>query len=101
MPYQLNRFLIASPAQYEKVGRNWQAFRQQPSGTGPWKLKSAMPRERAELVRNARLLEPGARAQERDHDPLSGPRRVGAYRGAAHRARRLGPSCRRPTRSHA
>jgi peptide/nickel transport system substrate-binding protein len=52
MPYQLNRFLIASPAQYEKLGRNWQAFRQQPSGTGPWKLKSFMPRERAELVRN-------------------------------------------------
>jgi ABC-type transport system substrate-binding protein len=52
MPYQLNRFLIASPAQYEKVGRNWSAFRQQPSGTGPWKLKSFMPRERAELTRN-------------------------------------------------
>src|SRR5258706_4288260 len=52
MPYQLNRFLIASPAQYEKVGRDWQAFRQAPSGTGPWKLKSFTPRERAELVRN-------------------------------------------------
>jgi ABC-type transport system substrate-binding protein len=52
MPYQLNRFLIASPAQYEKVGRDWQAFRHAPSGTGPWKLKSFTPRERAELVRN-------------------------------------------------
>lgn len=53
MPPMLNRFLIASPAQFEKVGRDWTAFRHAASGTGPWKLASFVPRERAQLVRNA------------------------------------------------
>lgn len=52
MPSLLNRIMIASPAQFEKVGRDWQAFRKQPSGTGPWKMKAWTPRERAELERN-------------------------------------------------
>jgi ABC-type transport system substrate-binding protein len=52
MPSMLNRFLIASPAQWEKVGRNAQELRRHPSGTGPWKLKSFTPQQQAELVRN-------------------------------------------------
>ena len=52
MPSMLNRFLIASPAQWEKVGRNDQEFRRHPSGTGPWKLKSFTPQQQAELIRN-------------------------------------------------
>ena len=52
MPSLLNRFLIASPANFEKVGKDWQAYRKSPSGTGPWKMKSWTPRERAELERN-------------------------------------------------
>ncbi|MES2190678.1 MAG: ABC transporter substrate-binding protein [Pseudomonadota bacterium] len=49
--YQLPWFLISSPAQYEKVGRDWNKFASQPSGTGPFKLDKLVPRERAELVK--------------------------------------------------
>jgi peptide/nickel transport system substrate-binding protein len=52
MPSMLNRFLIASPAQWEKVGRNDQELRRHPSGTGPWRLKSFTPQQQAELIRN-------------------------------------------------
>jgi len=52
-PYQMLWFLISSPAQYEKVGRDWDKFASAPSGTGPFKLDKLVPRERAELVKNA------------------------------------------------
>src|SRR6195256_4455951 len=52
-PYQMLWFLISSPAQYEKVGKDWDKFAMTPSGTGPFKLDKFVPRERAELVRNA------------------------------------------------
>lgn len=52
-PYQLLWFLVSSPAQYEKVGRDWDKFASSPSGTGPFKLDKLVPRERAELVKNA------------------------------------------------
>jgi peptide/nickel transport system substrate-binding protein len=52
-PYEaLCWFLISSPAQYEKLGRDWNKFAFEPSGTGPFKLTRLVPRERAELVRN-------------------------------------------------
>jgi len=51
-PYQMLWFLISSPAQYEKLGRDWDKFASNPSGTGPFKLERLVPRERAELVRN-------------------------------------------------
>ncbi|MEI8146749.1 MAG: ABC transporter substrate-binding protein [Alphaproteobacteria bacterium] len=51
-PYQMLWFLISSPAQYEKLGRDWQRFAREPSGTGPFKLARLVPRELAELVRN-------------------------------------------------
>ncbi|MDB5758221.1 MAG: oppA [Burkholderia sp.] len=50
--YQLPWFLISSPAQWEKVGRDWNKFASQPSGTGPFKLDKLVPRERAEMVKN-------------------------------------------------
>ena len=59
MPSLLNRVMIASPAQFEKVGRDWQAYRKAPSGTGPWKMKAWTPRERAELERNADYWDKG------------------------------------------
>jgi len=34
MPSLLNRFCIASADNFEKVGKDWQAYRKQPSGTG-------------------------------------------------------------------
>ncbi len=52
-PYQLPWFLISSPAQWEKVGKDWSKFATQASGTGPFKLDKLVPRERAELVKNA------------------------------------------------
>ncbi len=51
-PYQLPWFLISSPAQWEKVGKDWSKFATQASGTGPFKLDKLVPRERAELVKN-------------------------------------------------
>ena len=51
-PYQMLWFLISSPAQYEKLGRDWDKFAAAPSGTGPFRLDKLVPREEAELVRN-------------------------------------------------
>jgi peptide/nickel transport system substrate-binding protein len=51
-PYQLPRLLMASPAQYEKLGKNWNEFRQHPSGTGPWRMGNLVPRQRLELTPN-------------------------------------------------
>ncbi|GAB3765298.1 ABC transporter substrate-binding protein [Ramlibacter monticola] len=52
-PYELPWFLMSSPAQWEKVGHDWNRFASQPSGTGPFRLDKLVPRERAELVKNA------------------------------------------------
>jgi peptide/nickel transport system substrate-binding protein len=52
-PYQMLWFLVSSPAQYEKLGRDWDKFAFAPSGTGPFKLDKLVPRERVELVRNS------------------------------------------------
>lgn len=52
-PYQLPWFLISSPAQWEKLGKDWNKVASQPSGTGPFKLDKLVPRERADLVKNA------------------------------------------------
>ncbi len=57
-PYQLPWFLISSPAQWEKLGKDWAKFAFQPSGTGPFKLDKLVPRERAELVKNAGYWDP-------------------------------------------
>jgi len=51
-PYQMLWFLVSSPAQYEKVGKDWDKFAATPSGTGPFKLDKLIPRERVELVKN-------------------------------------------------
>ena len=52
LPYQIAWIMMSSPAQWEKVGKSWDAFARTPSGTGPWKLDTFAPRERAELVPN-------------------------------------------------
>lgn len=57
-PYQMLWFLISSPAQFEKVGRDWAKFAFEPSGTGPYKLASLTPRVRAELVPNETYWNP-------------------------------------------
>jgi peptide/nickel transport system substrate-binding protein len=57
-PYQLPWFLVSSPTQWEKLGKDWAKFAYQPSGTGPFKLDKLVPRERAELVKNAAYWDP-------------------------------------------
>jgi len=52
LPYQLAWIMMSSPAQWEKVGKSWDAFAKTPSGTGPWQLTLFVPRERAEMVPN-------------------------------------------------
>lgn len=52
LPYQLAWILMSSPTQFEALGKSWEAFADTPSGTGPWKLDTFVPRERAELVPN-------------------------------------------------
>lgn len=51
-PYQMLWFLVSSPAQYDKVGKDWDKFASSPSGTGPFKLGKLVPRELAELIKN-------------------------------------------------
>jgi peptide/nickel transport system substrate-binding protein len=53
LPYQIAWIMMSSPAQWEKLGKSWEAFAKTPSGTGPWKLTAFSPRERAELTPNA------------------------------------------------
>lgn len=48
-PFQVSYFLIASPAQWEKT-KDWNAFANAPSGTGPFKMQKLTARESAELV---------------------------------------------------
>ncbi|MES2024979.1 MAG: ABC transporter substrate-binding protein [Pseudomonadota bacterium] len=62
-PYQLPWFLISSPAQWEKVGKDWNKFASQASGTGPFKLDKLVPRERAELVKNPNYWDKSRLAQ--------------------------------------
>jgi len=50
--YSLSNLFMSSPAQWETVGRDWDKFALNPSGTGPWKFASVVPRERVEFVRN-------------------------------------------------
>ena len=52
-PYQLPNLYFSSPARYRELGNDWQKFAERPSGTGPWKFDRLVPRQRAELSRNA------------------------------------------------
>lgn len=52
LPYQLAWILMSSKANWEANDKNWEKVAMSPSGTGPWKLETFAPRERAELVPN-------------------------------------------------
>ena len=49
---QLPFMFFSSPAHYEALGGDWDAFETDPSGTGPFMLEELVPRERAVLVPN-------------------------------------------------
>jgi ABC-type transport system substrate-binding protein len=53
LPFQMAWIVMSSPAQWAASGKSWDTFLTKPSGTGPWKLQSYTPRERAVLARNA------------------------------------------------
>jgi peptide/nickel transport system substrate-binding protein len=50
--YLLTVVLIASPRQWEKMGRSWIGFAKAPSGTGPFHIVRVVPGQYAEMVRN-------------------------------------------------
>jgi peptide/nickel transport system substrate-binding protein len=52
IPFQVSFLLMASSAQYAKVGNDWQKFAAEPAGTGPFRFRNLVPRTRLELVRN-------------------------------------------------
>lgn len=58
LPWEMTYVLFSSPAQWEKLGRRWEAVAMQPSGTGPFRVDRIVPRERLELVRNADYWDP-------------------------------------------
>ena len=60
-PYEMSWIVMSSPAQWEKVGRSWDAFVRSPSGTGPWKVERYVPRERLDLVKNDAYWNPARR----------------------------------------
>src|SRR5690606_32216262 len=51
-PFQVCYILMASPAAWDRAGRDWNTFGEAPSGTGPWRLTRLVPRERAEFEPN-------------------------------------------------
>ena len=68
LPYQIGWVMMSSPAQWEKVGRDWNKFAQTPSGTGPWKLTSFVPQTRAELAACRSGLQPVQAGERQDSD---------------------------------
>lgn len=58
LPYNLANIYFSSPARWKELGGDWAKFASKPSGTGPWKLDVLVPRERAELLKNADYWDP-------------------------------------------
>ena len=75
VPYQVCYILMASPAQWEQTGKDWNEFGKSPSGTGPWRLEALAPRERAEFVPFKGHWDAGrvSEARQGHHRPHSGP----------------------------
>lgn len=59
LPYQLAWILMSSKANFEALGKDWEKVAMAPSGTGPWKLTSFVPRERAVMVPNESYWDAG------------------------------------------
>ena len=50
-PYVLTRLMVASPTQWEKLGRSWVEFAKAPSGTGPFHITKVVPGQYVEMSR--------------------------------------------------
>jgi len=57
-PYQAVNLYMSSPARWKEMGGDWAKVAQAPSGTGPWAMDKVVPRERAEMRRNAAYWDP-------------------------------------------
>ena len=88
-PYQMLWFLVSSPAQYEKLGKDWDKFASQPSGTGPFKLTKLVPRELAELSKNADYWDKKRLAEGRQDRADPDARSADPHQCAAGRTGRL------------
>ena len=51
-PFQMAFIWFASPSHWQAMGGDWQRFAMNPSGTGPYRVLSITPRQRAELEAN-------------------------------------------------
>ena len=51
-PYMLTRVLMASPTQWEAVGKSWAEYGKKPVGTGPFRITRVVPGQYVEMVRN-------------------------------------------------
>jgi peptide/nickel transport system substrate-binding protein len=58
VPYQLLYVMMVSPANWNKVGKDWRKYAESPSGTGPLKVTRFVPRERLELEANRAYWNP-------------------------------------------
>ena len=96
-PYQMLWFLVSSPAQYEKLGKDWDKFASQPSGTGPFKLTKLVPRELAELSKNEdywnKKTDSESRQADPDSDAGSADANQRAVGGASRSDRNAGARC--------
>lgn len=50
-PWLLTRVLMASPTQFDKVGKSWAEFAKAPMGTGPFKITKVVPAQFVEMER--------------------------------------------------
>jgi ABC-type transport system substrate-binding protein len=57
-PYQMAFVWFASPTHWKALGGDWAKFAQNPSGTGPYKVSSVTPRQRADLEANTAYWDP-------------------------------------------
>jgi peptide/nickel transport system substrate-binding protein len=82
-PYQMSFMWLVSPAHWQALGGSWDRFLVTPSGTGPYRLTSVTPRQRAELEANRDYWDPNRipRVQRTVLLPIpDGPARVAAIR---------------------
>ena len=104
LPYQIAWVMMSSPAQWEKVGKDWNKFAQTPSGTGPWKVTASCRRPAPSWCRSRNTGTPSACRSStswcccRCPKPRPAPRRCARARSTGSRRRRPTPcpASRRP-----
>ena len=85
VPFQVVYVLYSSPAQWEKLGRDWRAFAAKPVRHRAFKMTRFVPRERAEYEPNPEYWDTQPHPQSRQSDPAPHAGSHDAARGAAHR----------------